>query len=161
MNQLRDKYIDLLLKKCIYSPSKSLFISYDVSHADFIDRLVEKAREYGFDKFLFDQTDVRKEYQLLNDLSVDEIKTHPYFCRKIWDKAVEENCVFLLPTTRFSNYLDEIDSEKIKVVNQAKVSYQNKYFTSVMNDSISWTIFCLPNKLWATKLFPKEKDSYS
>ena len=43
MNELEEKYIDLLLNKCIYPKSKSLFISYDKCNVDFIEKLIKKS----------------------------------------------------------------------------------------------------------------------
>ena len=112
MNKLKEKYIELLLNKCIFPRNKKLFISYDKSNRDFITNLVIKAKEMGFEKILLDEVDIITEHDLLKKLSIDEIKKHSYFNRKIWDKAIEEDCAFLLATTSFPNILDDIDSEK-------------------------------------------------
>lgn len=49
MNSLENKYIDLLLKRCInFDRSKSLFISFDKGDkksCDFVDMLVISAKE--------------------------------------------------------------------------------------------------------------------
>lgn len=74
--------------------------------------------------------------------------------------AGEKNVLFLLASTNFPNYFDDIDSRKIIAANQAKSETQKKYIESVMNYSISWTIFGLPNKIWAKKLFPNDDNSY-
>ena len=43
MNELEEKYIDLLLNKCICPKSKSLFISYDKCNVDFIEKKKKKS----------------------------------------------------------------------------------------------------------------------
>lgn len=43
MEELRKKYIDLLLNKCIYPKNKSLFISYEKENIDFITLLIQRA----------------------------------------------------------------------------------------------------------------------
>ena len=45
---MEDKYIELLLKKCIdVEKSKGLFVSYDVINQDFVDKIVERVRGLG------------------------------------------------------------------------------------------------------------------
>ena len=45
MEELRKKYIDLLLNKCIYPKNKSLFISYEKENIDFITLLIQRAKQ--------------------------------------------------------------------------------------------------------------------
>ena len=48
MNELENKYIELLLKRCInFEKSKSLFINYQVE-SEFIEKVVDKAIKNGF-----------------------------------------------------------------------------------------------------------------
>lgn len=160
MNDLEKKYIELLLRKCIYPKQKSLFISYEKNNIDFIKKLIKTAKVYGFKDILLEEKDIALEHQLLNQLTIDEIKTHPYFYNQTWNNALEKKCAFLLVSTTFPNYFCDIDHKKIIAANQAKSKTQKKYIESVMNDSISWTIFGLPNKLWAEKLFPNDSNAY-
>lgn len=160
MELLREKYIELLLNKCIYPKKKNLFISYDKCNKNFIKDLVNKAKEIGYEKILLDEVDIFIERKLLSVLSVEEIKDCNYFKKDIWNKAIEEDCAFLLATTSFPNILDDIESEKINVANELKIQSQKRYFDCVMNDSISWSIFGLPNKIWAESLFPNDVNSY-
>ena len=162
MKNLKEKYIELLLNKCIYSQNnqRSLFIYYDKINQDFIKDLIEAARKQGFKNILMDEKDIKLEHQLLQELSVEEIGKHPYFYNQKWNQALNKNCVFLLASTSFPNYLDDIDSEKIKAANEAKIKTQEKYFKRVMNDSLSWTIFPLSNPIWANKLFPKDPQAH-
>ena len=162
MNKLKEKYIELLLNKCIYPQNKykSLFIYYDKINRDFIKDLIKVARKKGFEDFLIDEKDVFLEHQLLCDLTIEEIQTHPYFCNQKWNQAIDKNCAFLLVSTSFPNYFDDIDRKKLDAANKAKVKTQEKYFESVINDSISWTIFTLPNSIWANKIFPYDKHAY-
>lgn len=45
---LEDKYIELLLKKCInFNQSKSLFINYDRVNKKFVEKVMIKAKEMG------------------------------------------------------------------------------------------------------------------
>lgn len=57
MIELENKYIDLLLKRCInFNNSKSLFISYQPENIDFINKIVNRAKEYGvIDIYLYNE----------------------------------------------------------------------------------------------------------
>lgn len=160
MRDLEANYIELLLKKCVYSKSKNLFVAYDKCNKDFISKLIKKAQDEGFEKILIHETDVELEHKLLKELTIEKISSHPYFCNNIWNEAIAKNCVFLMSSTVFPNYFDDIDSDKLASANQTKNKYNNRYFESVMNDSISWTIFGLPNQLWAQKIFPNDSNAY-
>lgn len=126
MNESEEKYIDLLLNKCICPKSKSLFISYDKCNVDFIEKLIKKAREYGFVDILIEEKDIMLEHKLLKDLSVEEIKSHPYFYNENWNDAIRKKCAFLLVSTTFPNYFDDIEYKKIIAVNQVKTITHRK-----------------------------------
>ena len=160
MEELRKKYIDLLLNQCIYPKNKSLFISYEKEHIGFITLLIERAKQLGFENILMEERDITLEHKLLTELSVQEIVSHPYFYNTIWDQAVEGNYAFLIESTKVPHYLDDIEGSKKIAANEATMRTYRKYMESVMNDSISWTLFALPNRFWAKTLFPKERDSY-
>ena len=160
MKELREKYIDLLLRKCVYPKNKSLFISYDKSNIEFIRLLIKRAKQLGFKNILVNETDVVLEHKLLEELSINEIKMHSYFCNSIFDQAIQEQCAFLLVSTAFPNYFDDIDIDKRIAANEVKAKSRVNYLKSVMKDSISWTIFALPNRIWANKLFPNNSNSY-
>ena len=160
MEELRKKYIDLLLNKCIYPKNNSLFISYEKENIDFITLLIQRAKQLGFENFLMEERDIALEHKLLCKLSIQEIKTHPYFCNNVWNQAVEGNYAFLIESTTFPHYLDDIEEDKIIAMNQTTMKTYSEYMKSVMNDSISWTIFALPNQLWAKTLFPEENYPY-
>ncbi len=156
----RKKYIELIIKKCICSDSKSLFIRYDKSNSQFIDDLIICAKENKFEDIIIDENDKEYELELLKTLSIEELKKHPYFKRKNWNKAIDKNCVFLLTSSPTPHFFDAIDKEKLKIVNDLKTEYMKKYLEYVMQDKISWTIFALPNIIWAKSLFPSCENAY-
>lgn len=160
MKKLREKYINLLLDKCIHPKNNSLFITYDKGSSEFINVLKKIAREKGYNNIITEEKDVFYEHKLLKNLTASEIKVHPYFLNNTWDKALESNCAFLMASSPFPNYFEDIEQSKIIAANEATTKSRQKYMQSVMNDSISWTIFGLPNKIWADKLFPNDADSY-
>ena len=56
MKELENKYIDLLLKKCLnVNISKSLFINYDKINKEFVNKVIEKAKKIGFQDIYLDE----------------------------------------------------------------------------------------------------------
>lgn len=67
---MEEKYIDLLLKKCIdLNVSKCLFISYDIVNQIFVNKLVEKAKLLGVEEIYLDKTDIYKEHNILQSIN--------------------------------------------------------------------------------------------
>jgi len=80
MNELENKYIELLLKRCInFNNSKSLFISYQPENIDFINKLVDKAKEYGVTDIYLYNENINEKHEILKNISYDEIEKHPFF----------------------------------------------------------------------------------
>lgn len=156
---MQDKYINFILKKCIYSKSKSIFISYDKSNRDFIKKLIDEAVKIGYE-ISIEETDYIYEHKLLQDLSIDGIRKHPYFNNDLWNKAAKSNSIFLLASTKFPHYFDDIDNAKRVVREEVRYKNMSEYIKKVSNDEISWTIFGLPNEVWAKDIFPNSDCSY-
>lgn len=113
----------------------------------------------GFDDIVVDEKDIFYERELLCNLSLEEIVNHPYFCNDSWNRAASKKYTFLLATTTFPRFFDDISEEKMLVAANTKNNGQKKYMESVMNDAISWTIFVLPNNIWAKNIFPNTANS--
>lgn len=155
MIELENKYIDLLLKKCInFNNSKSLFISYHPENIDFINKIVNKAKEYGvIDIYLYNEN-VYKKHEILKKISVDEIDKHSFFNKKIWDEYALKGASFLILESEYPGLMDDIAPEKL-----AKSRYVDRitrpiYKKLQLEFKIPWCIAVLPSKTWATKLFP-------
>lgn len=155
MIELENKYIDLLLKKCInFNNSKSLFISYQPENIDFINKIVNKAKEYGvIDIYLYNEN-VYKKHEILKKISVDEIDKHSFFNKKIWDEYALKGASFLILESEYPGLMDDIAPEKL-----AKSRYVDRitrpiYKKLQLEFKIPWCIAVLPSKTWATKLFP-------
>ena len=91
MNELEEKYIDLLLNKCIYPKSKSLFISYDKCNIDFIEKLIKKAKESGFVDILIEEKDIILEQKIYQQR---KLKLIHIFIMKIRMMLLEKMCFF-------------------------------------------------------------------
>lgn len=159
---MENKYIELLLKRCLnFDKSKSLFINYDVVNVDFVNKVVEFAKDMGIDDIYLDEEDINKEHEILSKISLDEIKSHEYFNEYMWDEYAKKNASFLLLETEFPKVMDDIDEDKIALASLTKRSTKPIYKEKQAKEIIPWCITVLPNKVWAASIFPNDKDSYN
>lgn len=162
MSELEDKYIELLLKKCLnFNNSKILFLSYMIKN-DFIDRVVEKAKEMGVEEvYLYDDS-LFKKHDILSSISLEEIDNHPFFNRKIWDEYALKGASFLRLDTEVPNLMIDIDEEKIARSGFIERTSCPIYKKLQLEYKIPWCIANIPNKYWANALFPKDntKNAY-
>lgn len=163
MIELENKYIDLLLKKCInFNNSKSLFISYQPENIDFINKIVNKAKEYGvIDIYLYNEN-VYEKHEILKKISVNEIERHPFFNKKIWDEYALKGASFLILESEYPGLMDDIAPEKLARARYIDRITRPIYKKLQLEFKIPWCIAVLPSKTWATKLFPNinEEKAY-
>lgn len=154
MGKLKDKYIELLLTKCInFNNSKSLFISYESENIDFVSKLVKKAQNKGInDIYLYDESTLKK-HDILTNVSIDEINIHPIFNKIIWDDYALKNASFLILKSEYPGLMDDIDSLKIAQAQYIDLCSRPNYQTLQYKFQIPWCIAPLPSKRWARKLF--------
>ena len=92
MDMLEEKYIDLLLKRCInFKKSSSLFISYKMDNRDFVNKLVDKAYKMGVDDIYLEEENIYVRHDILKNINVDDIDNHEYFNKGVWDKYALKN----------------------------------------------------------------------
>lgn len=162
MDILEDKYIELLLKRCLnFDKSKSLFINYDVVNTSFVEKVVIQAKNMGITDIYLDEEDINKEHSILSKITLDEIETHEYFDKHIWDEYASKDASFLLLETEFPKILDDIDSSKIARANYIKRKTKPIYKEKQAKEIIPWCIAALPNKVWADSIFKNDPNSYN
>lgn len=161
MEELENKYIDLLLGRCLnFNNSKCLFISYDKVNKDFVLKVIEKAHYMGIEEIILDEEDIYCMHEKLLNSSLEEIENDSYFNKEKWDYYAKRNASFLMLETEFPNVMEDVLPEKI-----AKAKYINRITRKVFREKestyqIPWCIAALPNKVWADSIFPNDKDSY-
>ena len=159
--KLEDKYLDLILNRCInFHKSKSLFISYIKENKEIIDKLVNKAKKLGITDIYLEEIDLNKKHDLLKNLTIEEIKQHEYFQSDIWDVYAQKNASFLMAESYVPDFMTDIDEEKIAIANYQRRITKPIYREKQATYEIPWCIFCLPNELWAEKLFPNSRNAY-
>lgn len=161
MKNLEDKYIDLLLNRCInFKHSKSLLISYIKENQDFIDKLVKRANQMGiYDVYLYDE-DPYQKHEILKTIELEDIKTHPFFNKKIWDEYALKHASFLIFETEIPHLMDDISSEKLTLARYIDRATRSIFKKKQLSFEIPWCIAVLPNEKWAKELFPNEENPY-
>lgn len=157
---MENKYIELLLKKCVnLSQSKILFINYDIINQDFVDKLVEGAKTLGVEEVYLDKNDIYQEHDILKNIELNDIESHPYFDRSIWNEYAERNANFLIFRAPNPGLMDNIDPQKIAFAEYIKRKTSSSFRQLQFTYQISWCISVLPNENWANNLFDNKKDS--
>ena len=83
---MEEKYIELLLEKCSkVRERKSLLLNYSKEIQPFIDKLTEKAKEYGVEDIYLDCYNIEEEHNFLKNKTIKEIEESKYFDKSIWD----------------------------------------------------------------------------
>ena len=155
------KYAELLLEKCVdYNNSKILFICYDIEVEDFVQIIVEKAKDLGIKEFYFDKIDVEEDYNILKNNSIEELNKLKYFDKSIWDEYAKKNASFLIIDTEQPHVLDDIETEKISIMTRQKRESRPVYRKMVEHCKLSWCIAAYPGKRWAKEVFPNSVNSY-
>ena len=155
-----DKYIEVLLNRCMKDNTKSLFLCYNKEIASFISKLKDKARSIGIDDIYEEIEDTYYLHDLLSSLSVEEIKTHPYFNKSIWDEYAKKDASFLMFETEMPHIMDDIDSEKLKMKSYVAQTTKPLYRELQNKCKLSWCICAYPGELWAKDVYPDDDNAY-
>lgn len=158
---MENKYISLLLERCLsFKKSKSLFISYDKVNKEFVEKLINHAKNMGINDISFDEEDIFLTHQKLSTETIEEIEKDPYFNKNKWDEYAKKDACFLMLETEFPHVMDDIEPSRI-----AKARFMNRSTREIFRQKevsyeISWCIAALPNEIWAKDLFPNDKNAY-
>jgi len=154
MDFYSEKYIDLLLKKCLtLKPNCNLFICYDPIFEKIAKRICNKAFENGVRSVSFMREDIF-------DISDNLKKLEDNFYFEKWNEYANENTAFLIITTE---HLEPKTTNEIDKINEIKRIFKERrgvFYEKLENDELSYCITILPNEAWACKLFPNDKDAY-
>ncbi len=157
-----EKYIDLLLKKCLKIKSgQPLLIYYDKENQYIINKIKEKAKSYGVDDVYEDCVDSYKNHEVLKSIDINEIENNELFNKTIWDDYAKKNAAFLMLKGEMPGLMDDIDSSKKREVVKVSLKTKKLYRKLQSASKIAWCIATLPTERWAKKLFPNDKDAYN
>lgn len=158
---MREKYVKLLLEKCInFKLSKSLFINYDIVNQDFVDSIILFAKSIGITDIYLDKQNKYKEHDLLKKMDLEQIENNPYFNDSVWDEYAKKDASFLILKSPFPGLMDDIEPKKIAKVEYVRRSTKPLYKKRQLSNEIPWCIAAIPNEVWANKLFDNKENSY-
>ena len=157
---MEEKYIELLLEKCVDKENKILFIHYQKEIAPFIQKLIKRAKEKGIEEISLDEEDIDKTHDLLKKSTEQSILENEYFNSKIWDEYANKNASFLIMETEYPNLMQDVPDHLIAVAAKRKRETRPIYRKMVEKCTLSWCIAAYPGKEWANEVFKKEENSY-
>lgn len=155
-----DKYIDLLLNKCMKKDTKCLFLVYDKEITPFIERLKERAREVGVEEFYDEIEDPYELHNILSNINIDDIDNNSYFDKSIWDKYAKANASFIMFETEVPGLMDDIDPKKLARMSLVKQKSKPYYRMKQNKCELSWCIAAYPGERWARDIYGDKNDSY-
>ena len=157
---MEDKYIDLLLNKCVDFESGILFIHYNKEIKKFIEKLCDKAKSLGIKEIKLDEFDPYYNRDILLNSTKEEIEKNKYFDTSIWDEYAKRDASFLIFETEYPNILDEVEPEKLGLSAKLRRNSRPIYRKMVENCTLSWCIAAYPSHCWADSLFDTD-DNYN
>lgn len=160
MTMYEDKYIKLLLKKCLnVTKKRPLFITYNKVNKDFVEKLVQYAEFLGVKDIYLNEMDKEEEKRVLSTCTLKEIKKHPLFNCKIWDEYAKKNAAFLALESEIPGLMKKVDLEKLSLATSLKIKSRPIFFKKQMTSEIPWCIAALPNEKWAKSIFKNSKNA--
>lgn len=91
MRELEEKYIDLILKRCLnFKTGNALLIYVDLKeHLEFAERVKAKAHEMGVEDIVITCNDLDEIHEYLMNTSLEDISLQPCFDRSIYLSQAE------------------------------------------------------------------------
>ena len=162
IEQYEEKYIDLLLKRCInFNQAKSLLIHCDLKeHIPFAKKIKEKVKEYGVLDVCIHINDKDEIHEYLKNTKIDNIKLNPIIDKRDWSKYAKKGAPIVFLNSSVPGLMNDIEPEKISKMTKV-LQRTNKYYRdNVSKYKFPWCIIALPNERWAKSIFPNDKNAY-
>lgn len=153
---MEDKYIELLLSKCVDFSSGILFVCYNKDIVSFVDKLCNRAYELGITTIYREELDPYYNHDLLMKSSISEIEKDEYFDSSNWDKYASMNASFLIFETEYPGLMDDVDAFKIGLAAKIRRNSRPLYRKMVEECTLNWCIAAYPSVMWAESLFDGE-----
>lgn len=162
MEELENKYIDLILNKCIhFEQAKSLMIHCDFKeHVAFAEKVKQKANQMGIFDVCIHVNDLDDIHSYLMNTDVDDITVNPLIDKTDWNTYALKGAALLFLNSTVPGLMDDIPGEKISKWITERENTIKYYRANVSKYIFPWCIVALPNERWAKKIFPNEQNSY-
>lgn len=159
MNELKEKYAEVLLKTCLkVDANQPLLISFNIERLDFVRIVARKAYDLGVNDIYFDMIDPYLKHDALKNLDVESCKNLTFWNKQKWDEYAQKNAAFLMLASETPGLMKDIDPKKIKELvkfsNDTRKTFEEKRDKSLL----SWCIACVPTLDWAKLIFPSSSN---
>ena len=115
MTELENKYIDLILKRCLnFKNTNSLLINCDLKeHLPFAEKVKKRALELGISDIYININDLYEVHDYLLKTNIKDIKNNKIVDRSKWDEYAKKGGCLLFLTSTIPNLMKNIDNEKL------------------------------------------------
>lgn len=155
-----EKYIDLLLECIDFKKENILFINYDEINQDLINIMVRYLNSMGINNIYLDKENINKEQEILKNIEISNIESHPFFDDSIWNDYALKGAKFLIFRSPVPGIMDDIESLKISKSSYIKSKTKHIFNKYQLEYKINWCYAVLPNKIWADKVFYGVANSF-
>lgn len=163
MEQLENKYIELILKRCLnFNQSKSLMINCEFKeHIPFAEKIKEYANKMGIFDVCIHLNDLDDIHEYLKNTKLEDIKLNPLIDRTDWDTYALKGGALLFLTSTVPGLMNDIEEEKIQKWVSLREQTTKYYRANVRSYTFPWCIAALPNERWAKTVFGPSKEAYN
>ena len=156
MKEKKIKYAKLLIEKCVnLQKNEPLYIEAPVETYEFVEMIYEIASKITNDIHVtFNDAKIR--HDALMTLSIDEIKEHPFWNKKIYDEYAEKNSAFLFLEAPNPDIMEDVPKDKVSIASLTSRISRPLYNKKQMTYEVAWCIAGVPTKAWAKKVYGKE-----
>ncbi len=162
MRDYEDKYIELLLKRCIhFKKSNALMIHIDLKeHMKFAKRVEKVARDMGVEDICIHLNDLDDIHEYLKKTNLEDIKLNSLIDRYDWDFYSSKGGACLFLTSTVPGLMDDIDEAKLQKWLTLRNASSPYYRRHVKEYIFPWCIASLPNRRWAKTIFGNDSAAY-
>ena len=162
IEQLENKYIELILKRCLnFNQSKSLMINCELKqHLKFAQKIKKYANKLGILDVCIHLNDLEDIHEYLKNTEVENIKVNPIIDRTDWDTYAIKGAALLFLTTTIPGLMNDIEEDKIKKWVSEREKTTPYYRNNVRDYLFPWCIAALPNEKWAKTIFKDSENAY-
>ena len=162
MQKLEEKYIELILQRCLnFNQSKSLMINCDLKeHLPFAEKVKNKANLMGIFDVCIHVNDLDEIHQYLKETEVEDIKLNPIIDRTDWNNYALKRATLLFLNSTVPGLMDDIPAEKMKKLVAEREKTTKYYRANVSKYTFPWSIVAMPNERWAKTIFGNVDNAY-
>lgn len=160
MKELLRKYAEIILNVCLKVENKQpLFIRYNKENKDFIDIIIDVAKEKDIEDIYLNEEDPYENHRLLLEKDVEELKILPNWNTEKWNEYANKNAAFIMLTSPLPGLMSDVDQVKLTEMRNFSNEMRNIFNDKRDKSELAWNISAVPSKMWADLLYPNNTNS--